>query len=904
MNRWPARKDYDSALNDPRSSFASPELKKSLIDKHGIVNIYSSGRFACVAKVTIEAQSWALRFFLTDQQAIEKRYEALQSRLKDLRPYFVDFTFNKEEVFIRSLSARFPVVKMEWVEGSTLGMFVTKACKEQDVKDIKWVRNELSFLRDHLRSHKATHGDLSAENVIVREVQGHRELVLVDYDGAWLREISTLVTSVGVGPLQHPRRPNPTGPHADVMAFEIFDVALGYLEKKPNAGNDSGLFDQRFLLSVDDLLNPETPLAKAVRQALPHEFERAASYARGEYSAVPNFTAPARHTRPGLFDDSPTETISQGGRPAARYGKTSWKLTCSQCGYVNRVLSPRATHLKSDFYVTCRCGHVFSIPEASPPPDVREGLRSFPSTPETSSRATVRDFARSLGRPRAAVLRLCQSTWPGSWTADTELGPEQTEALRQLLSGGSTTDEPASTTKQDDTGAFWRGDIQTLAMSFGVGTGQVRRVINQVKVGTAHESFSIPRSNSMQFTLTLDFFALIRQRITIERDARLSPPAPKPRRPSPRDQDSIQTTTNSETTWAHSIRSLAKMFGVTSVVIRGAIDMTSIPKPALNDMTMNLTARQLEEIEKALLFGGHEYTNGTEPIAPSEQAPSSDESYRSIPAPSIVGWFTLEDLAKRFGVNPTSVRNVIKQNLLLDSWKLPSHYDVAFVVDTNLLAQLDEALAATDPGPIQLVSEKVAAPLQNEAKSASREREKEPIKTLRSQSNPQAAVDPEVVRHQEDLESWQRRYGPREAERDRIAVQIREGEKSLRKAVVSARARQIAIGLILLPVLWWSFLFGPAGPFVVAGIALIWWAYIEYKADAMTTPIAEKDRELRVDLERVQAEVDLLRREKPNWPPPVIGDGHNKLDEPIEARKWSLVLIVIGIAVIARLMIG
>jgi hypothetical protein len=292
MSRWPTRKDYSTALRNPATSFKSQDLQNSRIEKHGLGHILSSGNFACIAKAEIEGKLWALRLFLKEQQGVEQRYAALESRLSKLKPYFVDFSFHDNEISLPNLGGQYPVMRMEWVDGVTLGAFIITASRMRDTAKMRWVRDELVKVREFLRKSEIAHGDLSADNVVIRTTLGRDELVLVDYDGVWMHEIAELPTSVGVGQLQHPQRTNPTGPYADNMAFEIMDLALAYLEKFPEVGADPGLFDQKFVISAQDLQSMNSELIKSVQAASPDGFRRTKEYALGGYEVVPHIFVP------------------------------------------------------------------------------------------------------------------------------------------------------------------------------------------------------------------------------------------------------------------------------------------------------------------------------------------------------------------------------------------------------------------------------------------------------------------------------------------------------------------------------------------------------------------------------------------------------------------------------------
>jgi len=108
---------------------------------------------------------------------------------------------------------------------------------------------------------------------------------MVDYDSIWFPEISKLPCHVGIGHLQHPRRTNPIGAHADQFAFLMYDAILALLKERPELiDNPAVSFDQRFVLSRDDVLERRGPISAALWKYARTQATRVEQYARGDYT--------------------------------------------------------------------------------------------------------------------------------------------------------------------------------------------------------------------------------------------------------------------------------------------------------------------------------------------------------------------------------------------------------------------------------------------------------------------------------------------------------------------------------------------------------------------------------------------------------------------------------------------
>lgn len=124
--KYPQVTDYQDAVQDPRLSFLDPELRAGTVTKTplGLPRVWSGG-FALTYEVRFGGRTYAVRCFHREVPAVEKKYAAISKKLKALTSeYFVDFDF--QPLGIKIAGNSYPIVKMDWVEGNTLGVHIAK----------------------------------------------------------------------------------------------------------------------------------------------------------------------------------------------------------------------------------------------------------------------------------------------------------------------------------------------------------------------------------------------------------------------------------------------------------------------------------------------------------------------------------------------------------------------------------------------------------------------------------------------------------------------------------------------------------------------------------------------------------------------------------------------------------
>lgn len=218
---WPLSQDYNEAVQNPRTSLADPDLKAGEVVPGPLgIPMPRSGNFADVYQVRgLDGRMWALKCFTRPAAGLRERYLKIDAQLRDARlPFSVGFEFLPEGVRIRGLW--YPALKMEWVEGLQLNVFVRQNVDKPDhLKAILglWVR-----LCKRLRDARIAHADLQHGNVLL--VPGASantlKLRLIDYDGMWVPALANNPSGEsGHQAYQHPARLRERTYTADVDRF-------------------------------------------------------------------------------------------------------------------------------------------------------------------------------------------------------------------------------------------------------------------------------------------------------------------------------------------------------------------------------------------------------------------------------------------------------------------------------------------------------------------------------------------------------------------------------------------------------------------------------------------------------------------------------------------------------------
>lgn len=199
---WPNHTDYQDAIQNPQFNFTEPDLKTAEVacDMLGLPKVMS-GNFASVYEVRSGNSRWAIRCFVRQVTGQQARYAILTKHLAAVNlPSLVKFEFVAKGILVRN--DHYPIVRMDWVSGAPLHMYVEDHF--QDSAHMEKLAVQWRDLMQGLRNHRIAHGDLQHGNVMVTP---EGEFRLVDYDGMYVPAFGR-GRSPELGHLnyQHPRR--------------------------------------------------------------------------------------------------------------------------------------------------------------------------------------------------------------------------------------------------------------------------------------------------------------------------------------------------------------------------------------------------------------------------------------------------------------------------------------------------------------------------------------------------------------------------------------------------------------------------------------------------------------------------------------------------------------------------
>jgi serine/threonine protein kinase len=185
---------------------------------------------------------------------LEKRYNAIAKRLGAINSdYFVRFEFQPNGVRIDG--AVYPVVKMAWAEGETLGEFLEREKANAGV--CRNLRDALRDLEIFLRANDIAHGDIQPGNLMVSD-RG-RKVRLIDYDGMFVEELrADRGAELGHRNFQHPGRTEGAFDQTlDRFSFILLELALDSLSLSPALWDSTRSDGDAFLFRANDFIAPE-----------------------------------------------------------------------------------------------------------------------------------------------------------------------------------------------------------------------------------------------------------------------------------------------------------------------------------------------------------------------------------------------------------------------------------------------------------------------------------------------------------------------------------------------------------------------------------------------------------------------------------------------------------------------
>ena len=251
--QYPLLSEYVSAITHASENLDQLKHLEVVQDEHG-EPYRSSGAFAVVFKMRDPhtGQLYALKCFTEEQEGRSEAYRKIEEELEVAgTTYFTSMRYYERELFVDSSvssESEFPVLLMDWVEGSTMELYIREHYHDSYAMEMLCYR--FCRLAAYLRSQHFAHGDVKPDNIMVSDTG---TLTLIDYDGMFVPSMQGESSpTLGTEEFRHPLR-TPELFDATIDDFALASIALSLRA----IALDSQLLDQygapdRLLFSASD----------------------------------------------------------------------------------------------------------------------------------------------------------------------------------------------------------------------------------------------------------------------------------------------------------------------------------------------------------------------------------------------------------------------------------------------------------------------------------------------------------------------------------------------------------------------------------------------------------------------------------------------------------------------------
>jgi len=257
---YPTGVQYREALFDTSRCFKDPALTggKPDLDTLGMPRPLSGGSASVFTVRNVSGIRIAIKCFTRFVPDQFVRYQRISQTLTSRRtPWQIDFEYLNDGVLCNG--TWFPVLKMEWIEGTSLISYLESNLR--DTAKLRGLTEQFLRLVDDLSDRGIAHGDLQHGNLLVTP---SGELKLIDYDGMFVPGLE----DVGASELGHPNYQSPYrttadwGPFLDNFSSWVIYASLTALAIDPTMWallHRDG--DEALLFRKDDFVSPDTSRA-------------------------------------------------------------------------------------------------------------------------------------------------------------------------------------------------------------------------------------------------------------------------------------------------------------------------------------------------------------------------------------------------------------------------------------------------------------------------------------------------------------------------------------------------------------------------------------------------------------------------------------------------------------------
>ncbi|MDR1826835.1 MAG: serine/threonine protein kinase, partial [Methylobacteriaceae bacterium] len=140
MCAYPAMDQYNDAVQNPKIAFSDSLLREAKFTTNSFgLPLAISGGFALTYTAKAQGKKYAVRCFRMEAKGVEARYKHVTMGLRAAGgSYFVGCDYLPAGILVNG--GRYPIVKMDWVEGDTLGDFLE--ANHSNTKQIELLRRQ------------------------------------------------------------------------------------------------------------------------------------------------------------------------------------------------------------------------------------------------------------------------------------------------------------------------------------------------------------------------------------------------------------------------------------------------------------------------------------------------------------------------------------------------------------------------------------------------------------------------------------------------------------------------------------------------------------------------------------------------------------------------------------------
>jgi len=250
---FPSITKYISSLAFAPDIFSKYITFAPVKDQNGDL-IFSSGNYAVVFKMVCQksGKNYAVKVFHRHQEGRTESYKHISKHINNTEsPYLVHYDYCENEIEVDG--HEYPAVIMEWVEGHTLGNYLSELVQNDDKDGIFQLACNFDKMAVWLLEQPFAHGDLKTDNILIDE---NGTLRLIDYDGMFTPEMQGQHARENGSPgFRHPGRlPEHFGQHIDDFSILLISFCIHALAVEPDI-SDNRIFNDILLFTEDALSN-------------------------------------------------------------------------------------------------------------------------------------------------------------------------------------------------------------------------------------------------------------------------------------------------------------------------------------------------------------------------------------------------------------------------------------------------------------------------------------------------------------------------------------------------------------------------------------------------------------------------------------------------------------------------